>query len=192
MERRTKQKVDDDVRKSVFADRKKHQAMEELYRELASILGAVMNFPFVKGWTQREEFVRAYALAARSKEESRLPYVADGASARERNKMRCLGAELSCLITAIWMYDVNQTDPNMEIIRDSFEYIDQLLRDPGTIRVAEMPLCRYRLVNSRILNGDRMVENGSDEQLKALADKYAAEDKDLPDETKDNTVSEED
>lgn len=194
MERRTKQKVDDAVQKSQFADRNKHQAMKALYEELTAVFSAALTLPFVKGWTQHEEFVRSYSYAASSKEYSRLPYISYGIGSREKNKMRCLGAELSCLITAIWKYDDDPSDPNMEIIRDFFDYIDQLIRDSGTIEVAEMPFCRYRLVNSRIRNSNKMVEDGSDEKLKALADKYShstGQEGDT-DETEDDTVSEED
>ncbi|KKN79113.1 hypothetical protein LCGC14_0343010 [marine sediment metagenome] len=175
------------IKKSKFAERKHHQVMRKLRDELDGVFGSALNLPFIKGHTQCEEFVRKYIFAYGSRDQSRLPYVSDGIGSRSRIKAQCLGAELSCMITAIWRYDDTPTDPAMEEIRDLFEYFDQLVRDRDTIRVALMPLCRYRLVNNRIQNSNKMVEGKTDAELKAMADKYAAED---TDEIEDDTSSE--
>lgn len=141
-----------------FAGRHKFRAMKSIYQELNVVITNILNWPLVKGATSREEFVRAYALATHSKDHARLPYYSSGIGTPDKNRMRALGAELSCLLDALWAYEREQTAPNLETLRDSFDYLDQLTRDSSTIVVEDIGRCRYRLTNDRITNDERMVE----------------------------------
>jgi len=151
--------------KSEFEGRHHLQDVKQYYLDIRTLLDRLLTLPLVKGHTQREEKLRSFIFNLKSRDISKLPYWSNGIGSTENNKLFSLMAEVSCLVVAYWNWMTEPTEPNVEVIQDHMEWLDQIMRDPDTLKTTELPhghgksgSCRYRIINDRIMNSMKMME----------------------------------
>ena len=144
---------------SKFAGIAKHSAFKELRQKIWDMCGAILLLPCVKGISQHEELFRKFREVIDKGEITGLPYFSDGIGSKQNRLVSCVAAEMSCLLVAFWEFNKNATGPTAECVNDHIVYLENILADPSTLRVEELPkCCRFRVVNSRIDAGERLNE----------------------------------
>ena len=148
-----------------FEGRHVIQRDKEMYLQIREMVERLLSLPIIRLHTQREEALRAFLFNLRSKDVTKLPYWSNGIGAVHDDKLKALMAEASCLVCAYWDWIEEPSEPAYELFTDHLEYLDQVCRDPGTLRTTELQhghgksgCCRYRIINDRIANGNKMME----------------------------------
>lgn len=153
------------INRSNFPDVGHRSRCEEFRVEIRHIIKQLLRIPLVKNRTQREEALRAYAYALPSRGSISVPYDPNGVGSAQNNVFKCLCAELTCAIKAFWKFEAEPGEEqavNDENVADYIEYLDQIVRDPDTVRTTGIGVERWRIINDRIYCGMRMRESKSD------------------------------
>ncbi len=123
------------------------------------VLSKVLGMDMIKTYTSRIETIRSYLFNINKHDPMVLPFNSHGVGWTRNDKVRCLYAEVSCLVLAFWKFADDPTEPNGEEVNDFLEYIDALCEDQGTITTIDMGKgCRWRISNDHIMNGFKMPE----------------------------------
>jgi len=150
------------INRSNFPDVGHRSRCEEFRVEIRRIIKELMRIPLVKNRTQREEPLRTYAYVLPTRGTGQLPYDPNGVGSAQNNVFKCLCAELTCAVKAFWKFEAEPGEEqavNDENVVDYVEYLDQIVRDPDTLRTVEIGSERWRITNDRIFNGMKMKED---------------------------------
>jgi len=151
-----------EIKRSKFGNVDKHVEQTELLGTIKDLIKALMSMRFIRTYTQREETVRLfrYALDSKKMGVAEIPRFTGGdLGSKHNNVVECLYSELACLVHRYWEYMKDPTEPNKEAAADHVEYLYQVLQDQVTLRTIDLGNGRYRITNSRIMNGFKMVED---------------------------------
>lgn len=149
------------IKRSEFPDVNHHDRCMVFKNTIRGIGKQLLGISLVKNRTQREETIRTYMYALPKHDVGLLPVRPNGIGCSSNNVFKCLCAELSCLIDAFWTFENEPGDNqaiNDEAVVDHIEYLEQILRDPDTVRTTDLGNTRHRVTNDRIANGMKMVE----------------------------------